>query len=528
MRRFQLGSKIARGGSVRNREGTMSDTTNNPLLAAIAAACDCGTEATHKTSHSRRDFLRSGGIVAAAGAAALLPQASLAQQTNLDTDPALRRLLGSQRILLKGGTVLTLDRQIGDFAKADVMIEDGKIREIQPNIVAGRDVQLVDATNHIVIPGFVDTHSHTYQGLLRGILANGLLEPDYNRDIQTTLTPTYSATDAYSGMLVSALGFLEMGTTTIVDLSQVSHTPEHSDACIKALKDSGIRAVYSYARGAGPAARYPQDIKRIQSTYFSTKDQLLTLAITGNMTAEVYRAGRDAGVPVVQHLVGTDLSGQVLEFGRAGLLKPGDEFIHCLGLNDAAWKLIKDSGARISICAPIDMALGHGMPAIQAALDHGLRMSLSSDHGVTVAQDIFSVMRTTFALQRLLVLQRIRNGEKNTPPLLTCRDVLEFATIEGARCANLDDKIGTLTPGKDADILLLKADRLDVWPLNNAYSAAVNLMNPGHIDAVFVAGRVKKWKGALVGVDTQRVMREAENARDGLLIKAKFQKNLLG
>src|SRR4029077_3296119 len=131
-----------------------------------------------------------------------------------------------------------------------------------------------------IIPGFVDTHSHTYQGLLRSILANGVLEPDYNRDIQTTLTPAYSATDAYSGMLGSCLGFIEMGTTTIVDLSQVSHTPEHSDACIRALQDSGIRAVFGFHRGAGPAAQYPQDIVRLKRTYFSSADQLLTLALT--------------------------------------------------------------------------------------------------------------------------------------------------------------------------------------------------------------------------------------------------------
>ncbi len=505
----------------------MSDICkSSPALRALQAACDCVDDPARDATTSRRAFLKTGaGLVAGAAALPLISSPALAQSAN---DPALRRLLASRRILIKGGIVLTLDPQLGDFASADVMIEDGKIREIRPAIAAGGDTQVVDASNRIVSPGFVDTHSHSYQGLLRGILSNGLLEPDYNRDIQNNLTPAYLATDAYAGLLISALGFIEMGTTTIVDLSQVSHTPEHSDACVHALQESGIRAVYSYARGAGPAARYPQDIARIQRSYFNSKDQLLTLALTGNLTAEVFRAGREAGVRVVQHLVGTDLSAPMLEFGRAGLLRPGDEYIHCLGLNDEAWKLIKDSGGRISICAPIDMAMGHGMPAIQAALDHGLRPSLSSDHGVTVAQDIFSVMRTTFALQRLLILQRIRNGEQNTPKLLTCREVLEFATIEGARCADLDSKIGTLTPGKDADILLLKTDRLDVWPLNNAYGAAVNLMNPGHVDTAFIAGRVKKWRGALVGVDAPRVMRLATDARDGLLRRVGFPMNLLG
>jgi 5-methylthioadenosine/S-adenosylhomocysteine deaminase len=182
------------------------------------------------------------------------------------------------------------------------------------------------------------------------------------------------------------------------------------------------------------------------------------------------------GVPAVLHIVGNDLSEQFMELGRAGLLRPGDEYIHCIGINDAAWRMIKDTGGHVSICAAIDMAMGHGMPMIQEALDHGLRPSLSSDHGCTIAQDAFTLMRSTSTFQRMQILQRVRNGAQNLPPLLTCREVLEFATIEGARCANLDRRVGTLTPGKEADIVLLKADRLDVWPLNNAPGTVVNLM----------------------------------------------------
>jgi cytosine/adenosine deaminase-related metal-dependent hydrolase len=444
-------------------------------------------------------------------------------------DAELARVQGERRILLKGGVVLSLDRQVGDFAQADVLIEDGEIREVRPNIEASPDaVVIIDASNRIVIPGFVDTHSHSYQGLLRNILVNGLLNPDYNRDIQNILTPAYQAADAYAGTLVTALGFIDMGTTAIVDISQVSHTPEHSDACIRALQESGIRAVFAYHRGAGPASQYPQDIKRLQRSYFSSKDQLLTLALTANLNAHVFALAREVGVPIVQHLVGNDLSTPLIELGRAGLLRPGDEYIHCLGIDDAAWRLIKDSGGHVSICAPIDMAMGHGMPAIQEALDHGLRPSLSSDHGVTIAQDFFTVMRSTFTLQRLLILQRARKGEQNLPPLLSCRDVLEFATIEGARCANLYDRIGTLTPGKEADIVVLRADRLDVWPLNNAPMAVVNMMNPSHIETVFIGGKVKKWRGNLVDVDVAGVLRQVEEARDGVLRRANYPKNLFG
>ena len=476
---------------------------------------------------SRRAFLASGAAVCV-GAASLAGAARGAAAQPAQADAELAVLQRSRRILLRRGIVLTLDPQIGDFAEADVLIEDGKIREIRPNLTAIADAAAVDAQDRIIVPGFIDTHSHSYQGLLRSTLSNGLLEPDYNRDIQNNLTLAYRPDEAYAGVLATALGMIAMGTTTLVDLSQVSHSPEHSDACIHAFQNAGIRAVYAFARGAGPAARYPQDIARIQRSYFNSKDQLLTLALTGNMTAAVFRAGREAGVPVVQHLVGKDLSGALLGFGRAGLLRPGDEFIHCLGINDEAWRLIRDSGGHVSLCAPIDMAMGHGMPAIQPALDHGLRFSLSSDHGVTIAQDMFSIMRTTFALQRLMVLQRAERGEQNLPPLLTCRDMLELATLQGARCANLESRTGTLTPGKDADIVMLKADGPDVWPVNNAAGTVVNLMNPGHVEAVFIAGKVKKWRGNLIGIDMAMVKRQVAQARDSLFARTRFTRNLLG
>ena len=133
--------------------------------------------------------------------------------------------------------MLSLDPKVGDFASGDVLIEDGKIREVRPNIDVSADAAVVDASNRILIPGFVDTHSHSYQGLLRSSLANGLVDPDYNRDVQNKLTPAYTPDEVYAGVLITALGFIDMGTTAIIDLSQISHTPEHRDACIKALQD---------------------------------------------------------------------------------------------------------------------------------------------------------------------------------------------------------------------------------------------------------------------------------------------------
>ena len=263
----------------------------------------------------------------------------------------------------------------------------------------------------------------------------------------------------------------------------------------------------------------------MQKTYFSSKDQLLTLALGASLDPKVVEAARAAGVPAVMHYRVNPAPG--LALGKAGVLREGDLFIHATHLNDEAWAMIKDIGGRISMSPPLEMAMAHGYPATQDALDRGIRPSLSSDHGTTVGQDGFSMMRTTFNLQRLGVLQRRRDKEENTPPLITCRDVIDFATLQGARCANIDHKVGTLTPGKEADILMLRADRLDIWPLNNAPSVVANFMNPSHVETVFIAGKAKKWRGNLVGIDVGAGDQAGEDARDGLMKRANHQMDLL-
>ena len=494
------------------------------ITNATHDACGQDSAASGTDETSRRAFLTASAGLLAAAAAPMLSEDARAQGA---ADTELARVLAERRVLIKGGVVLSLDRAVGDFAQADLLIEDGKIREVRPNIAADA-AAVIDATNRIVIPGFIDTHHHFYQGILRNILSNGLLNPDYQRDIAGTLTAVYQPADVYAGELITALGMIDHGTTTAVDTSQVQHTPEHTDAGIRALQESGLRVVYAYSRGTGSAAQYPQDIMRLARTTFSSKDQLLTLALGANFDEKIFTVAREAGVPTVSHGVNNNTEPMLFALGRAGLLKPGDEYIHCTHMSDAAWKLIKDTGGHVSLAVPIEMAMGHGLPPIQDALDHGIRPSLSSDVDVTMAQDPFTVMRATFTLQRLGVLQRARTGAQNLPPLLTCRDVLEFATIEGARCTGLERKVGTLTPGKDADIVLLKADRLNVWPLNNAPGAVVNLMNPSNVDTVFIAGKARKWRGNLVGVDIPRVLRLVVEARDGVVRRSGFQMNLLG
>jgi 5-methylthioadenosine/S-adenosylhomocysteine deaminase len=291
--------------------------------------------------------------------------------------------------------------------------------------------------------------------------------------------------------------------------------------------------VFGYSAGAaGAAMQHPQDIARLKRIYFSSKDQLLTLALGIGPDPKMFRVARDNDVPAVAHLRNTlpqrDDGARLKALSQAGLLRSGDEFIHLLHMPAEPLQIIKDSGCHVSLSTGIEMTMGHGIPAIQNVLDVGLQPSLSSDHAVTLSSDMFSMMRMTGVVQRYGVYEREKNNPQNAPKLLTCREILEFGTINGARCANVDGKVGTLAPGKEADLLVLKADSIDVWPLNNAYGAVVNLMSPAHVEAVFIGGQVKKWRGNLVGMDMPRVLRSMEEARDGVLRQINFPMDLFG
>ncbi len=451
---------------------------------------------------SRRDFL----MASTAGLGLAGQSIRLAQGTP------------GSRTLIKGGVVLSMDRSVGDFERADVLIDGARIAAVGPNLDAG-GANVMDAAGTIVMPGFVDTHHHQYETILRGILADGVLTGprSYMSDIQGILTPPYQPEDAYISELVASLSQINAGVTTGVDTSQVSHSPEHTDACLQGLREAGRRTVFAYSPGVGAKAQYPQDIRRLRKQYFSSDDQLLTLAMGGSANAEIWALAREVKAPIVNHIVGN--SEALLALGKAGLMGPDNEYIHCTRLTKEAWKMIADTGGKVSIACPIEMQMRHGMPPIQEALEHGIRPSLSTDVETNMAADMFTQMRSLFTLQRALA------GEGR---LLTCREVLEFSTLDGARCAHLDHKIGSLTPGKQADVIMLDAGMINVMPMNNAPATVVTMMDTSNVRNVFIAGKLVKSNGALVGVDLKRIAGLLSKSRDAVLARANYSPSLLG
>jgi cytosine/adenosine deaminase-related metal-dependent hydrolase len=459
------------------------------------------------SSTSRRSFLAA-GAAALAGATVATPSA---QQAG-GVAPVARG-----RLLLRGGCVLTLDRALGDFDVADVLIEGSRIVAVGPNLNVGPPEggphTVIDASNRIVMPGFVDTHRHMWQGALRNILPNGLLS-DYTRDITGTARALFRPEDARIGDLVSALGAINAGVTTCLDWSHIGNTPAHADAAIDGLRESGIRGVYAYQGSA-------DQLRRLRKQYFSSSDQLLTLAMATGESAADWTAAREVGASITLH-AGGSLA------GVARVLGPDVTYIHCTTFTAEAWTRVKDSGGHVSIAAPIEMEMGHGIPPVQAAIDHGIMPSLSVDVETQMPGDFFTQMRTIFTLQRMQALARQRAGEANPPRLLTVKEVVEFATIAGARANRLDAKVGSLAPGKQADVILLRADAINVTPLNNAYGAVVLGMDTSNVDTVIIGGVIRKQRGQLVGVDLARVNRLAVASRDYLVSKAGWPKTVLG
>lgn len=433
--------------------------------------------------------------------------------------------------LIRGGAVLSMDDTVGNFVRGDVLIRGSRIIEIAASISAP-EAAVIDAAGMIVMPGFIDTHHHQFETALRGLLADAILINDgrpesainYYEWILQKFSVLYRPQDVYISELFGGLSQIDAGVTTVMDVSQIHHSPDHSDAAIAALRDAGRRAAFGYFEGWGEASKYPGDARRIKAEHFSSDDQLLTMVMGGEIYLpfheEAWALGRELDIPIALHVVGTfgmqPIFDQLAEAGKFG---PDNIFIHMTGMSDMAWKRAADAGAHVSLSVPIEMQMRHGNPPLQQALDLGLQPSLSTDVECTMTADMFTQMRSAITLQRMLANDKALRGEEY-PKLLSAMDVIRFATIEGARGLKLDHKTGTLTPGKEADIILLDANAINVAPLNHVPGAVVTLMERSNVSTVLCAGRVRKWQGTLLGHDIAKLRAELEASRDYLLDKA--------
>jgi 5-methylthioadenosine/S-adenosylhomocysteine deaminase len=435
----------------------------------------------------------------------------------------------SSQLLIKGAWVITLDSDLGDLPRGDVLIVGSKIAAVAPSLDV-EDAEIIDGADRIVIPGFVDTHRHLWQTQLRGVAADWTLM-QYLTAILGQAAPAFTPEDTYAGNLLGVLEGLDTGITTMVDWSHALNTPDHADAAFDALAESGARAVLAHGNtsaiwGAPDSRADWSDLARLRNGRGSSNDQLVTLAaaLRGpdfahmDVTVADWNAARDLGLRITVHAgAGAFTQRPVAGLNEHGLLGPDTTYAHCCRLHDDEIQMIADSGGSVSIANEVEMHMGHGYPPTARLCRAGIRPSLSIDVCTGIGGDMFTAMRATLAAQR--ALENEHHLDHGTDPQrleLTSRDVLQFATIEGARACGLDSKIGSITPGKEADLVLLRTDMLNLHPVNNPVAQVALAADTVNVDSVLVAGRVVKRDGRLVCADVARACRLADESRDRL------------
>ncbi|MEU6684744.1 amidohydrolase family protein [Streptomyces sp. NPDC046832] len=438
------------------------------------------------------------------------------------------------RTLLRSGHVISMDPDIGDLPQGDVLVEDGRIAAVEPEI--GADAEVLDMSGHIVIPGFVDTHRHTWEAPIRGVAPDATLD-DYFVDILDTFAPLYTPQDVYAGNLAGALECLNAGITTLVDWSHINNTPEHPDAAIQGLRESGIRAQYAYGSANTSLAEYwfesriaipADDVRRIRSAYFASDDGLLTMGLAtrgpGFCVDEVVTAewamARELGLPITVHVAMGRLAGRfgmVKQLHALGLLGPDTTYVHSCHLSGEEWQMVADSGGTISVAPQVELQMGHGWPPVMQAIEYGLRPALSIDVVTTVPGDMFTQIRAAFGAERARVNADCWQANMPVPStMLTARQMLEIATVNGAHVAGLEDRTGSLTPGKRADVVAIDATAPNVAPVHDAAAAVTLCADVSNVDTVLVDGEIRKRDGRLLG-DTARALRLVGESRDRLL-----------
>ncbi|HZX07113.1 amidohydrolase family protein [Kribbella sp.] len=415
--------------------------------------------------------------------------------------------------LIRGGSVLSLDPVVGDLDQGDVLITDGVIADVAAQLDVPDGAEVIDATGCLVAPGFVDNHRHTWQTAFRGIGADWTFA-DYAAGLHGTLKPHYRPEDVYLGNLLGRLEALHSGVTTMLDWFHAAQTPDHADAALAGLRDAPGRSIFCYGAGYRTDDLIEAEVRRVHAAM--PADDLLTLALglrgpdetTMDNVALDLKLADELGLGTSVHVDGLDGHRPISALAERGLLRASTTFVHANGVSDDELRMLADAGASVSISPDVELKMGFGQPMTGRVLAAGLRPTLSVDDTPAVGGDMFSTMRTAFAAQR-----GIDGG-------LTARELLRFATIDAARSCGLGDRVGTVAPGKNADLVLLRADDLTVTPFSNPAGMIVTSGHPGLVDTVLVAGRTVKRNGHLVGVDLPTLKARLIESRNHLATAA--------
>ncbi|GIF67437.1 TRZ/ATZ family hydrolase [Asanoa ishikariensis] len=437
--------------------------------------------------------------------------------------------------IIRDAHVVTMDDELGDQRHADIRVDGGVITAIGPDLEVPPGATVIDAAGKVALPGLVDSHRHVWQGAIGG--AGGKVSlGGYFGVVLAGLLDKYEPADVYAGVLWGALKALHSGVTTVADWSHIVTTPEHADENVRALRDSGIRAVFLYGPPVGQGVmrwfhesteRHPSDVRRLRAELSDDLARVtMGLALRGPefatpaTTEYDFNLARELDVPISIH---SGIPGYLLKYrtidtlSELGLLGPDVHHAHGAQFSDEDLTRIAATGGAVTPCPTIDMTMAMGtFPLVGRALEHGLVPSFGTDTVAGSGADLFSEMRLALAAERARAnAAALARDEPPATVDLDQRDVLRFATAGGAAAWGMQDRIGTLRPGKRADIILVDVTQPHLAPLNDPVTTIVLNAGASDVDTVLVDGVVVKRSGRLVGplLDQARSLIEASRSR---------------
>ena len=419
--------------------------------------------------------------------------------------------------LFRGGIVVSMDEGVGDLDRGDVLVEDGLIAKIAPSIAAPH-AEIVDATGCIVLPGLINAHQHTWQTALRGVASNWTIL-EYFHHVHAGLATKFTPEDIYIATLVGALNQINCGATTLVDWCHNNSTPAHTDRAIDGLVESGIRAAFFHGSAKpdpGPGQKpfwevpHPRsEVERLMKKIPPNEGLVsLGLAILGphystyEVAQQDFRLAREFGLIASMHCAGGEARTPDGwdRLAAVGLLGDNINIVHGQTLTDAQLELMLGRGVTFSLTPETEMLQGHGFSITGRLRKLGAQPSLGPDFESGVSGDLFTVARIALASQRAMdnAESRATHGKLPDTSTIRCREALGWITTEGSRMLKMGDRIGSLAPGKQADVILIRADDLNMWPVHDPVASVVMQAGTGNVDTVMIAGEIRKRHGKLL------------------------------
>jgi len=475
---------------------------------------------------SRRTMLKGatalGALVAASGE--LLAQQAVSRSAAGPGAPLPPR----REFVIRGATVLTMDPDIADLDTGDVHVRDGAIVAVGPRIEL-TNIQIIEGSGMICMPGFVDTHWHLWTSLFRPFVradVNALGYFPVSNRLGQLMTPE----DSYRSVMLGIAEALSAGVTTVHNWAHNVRSPDHADAELSAMRDAGIRGRFSYGPAQGMPDDQPMDldgVARVKRAWMPG-DGLLTLGISsrnigamsiggaarGTLTIEMAKkdwgGARALGLPITVHTSGPS---PIKMLEEAGLLGPDLQLVHPLLTTPEERAILKVRGVSYSTAPTGEARRPASVGVIQLGelLEAGVKVSLSTDHTTNYNCDPFVAMRILFALHQHRISDKIS---------LTVKRLVQLATRDGAVDLAIAEKTGSLTPGKRADIILVRTTDINITPVGDPYEALVSLAQPTNVDTVIVDGRILRQSGKFAALDHAKVVREAQEAAATLRTKA--------